>query len=126
MIAARTLLTATRRIIGAKGKLNQFLGIREKLDILEFGVELFLSWFAFPFFFPVSFLLGGGVGGASSAFKQIHFCADEHRSELHLVWEALGIQKQSLTAELNIAAGIQTADKGGFTIVARLYRVHQF
>lgn len=61
----------------------------------------------------------------SSLFNQMHF-TDEHHPASHLLWKALGIQKQTPTAELNVAAGIQMADKDSFTIVACLHRVNQF
>lgn len=128
-IAARTLLAATRRIIGAEGKLDQF----EEYDSSRaskkswrfyrvWGRVIFLSWFAFLFSFLFPFL----EGRVSSSFNQMHFSTDEHCSKLHLLWKALGIQKQTPTAELNIAAGIQIVDKDSFTIVACLYRVRQF
>lgn len=127
-IAARTLLAATRRIIGAKGKLDRF----EEYDssrASKKSCRFYRVWgrvifcLGLPFFFLFcSFFLGGG----SSSFNQMHFPTDEHGSKLHLLWKALGIQKQTPTAELNIAAGIQIVDKDGFTIVACLYRVRQF
>lgn len=95
---------------------------RKVADFTEFGVELFFVLVCLSFFFSVPFFWGGG----SSSFNQMHFPTDEHGSKLHLLWKALRIQKQTPTAELNIAAGIQIVDKDGFTIVACLYRVRQF
>lgn len=39
----------------------------------------------------------------------MHFSADEHRPKPRLLRQALGIQKQTLAAKLNLADGIEMA-----------------
>lgn len=84
-------------------------------------MEFLFALVCLSFSFSISFGLGGGV---SSSFNQMHF-THEHHPALHLLWKALGIQKQTPTAELNVAAGIQMADKDSLTRVACLHRVNQ-